>query len=134
MKQDKFLVNVLGIIYDAKTKRILIGKRMKDPYVRRLSWVFPGGTPKKNALEASLKYEIKVKTNVDVEVRDLVFARIPPERKDFLLIYFLCEYKKGKAKAGEKFVEAKWIKPMEVKRYFTTSIHPGLLKILRNLK
>ncbi|KKR32929.1 MAG: hypothetical protein UT66_C0050G0004 [candidate division CPR2 bacterium GW2011_GWC1_39_9] len=34
-KEGIFLVNVLGIIYDPKTKQILIGKRVNDKYSRR---------------------------------------------------------------------------------------------------
>jgi len=35
-----FLVNVLGIVYNPKTKKILIGLRENDPYVPELSWQF----------------------------------------------------------------------------------------------
>jgi hypothetical protein len=36
----------------------------------------------------------------------------------------------GKEKAGEKFVKIKWVKPTELKKYFTTSLHPKLYKII----
>ena len=127
-----FLVNVLGIVHNPKTKKILIGRREKDPYVKKLSWSFPGGRPVKN-LEDSLIHEIKIKTGVDAKVKDLILARVPEENEQFLLLYYFCETNQTKIKAGEKFVEVKWIKPNEVKKHFKTSIHPQLLKFLKSL-
>ena len=130
-----FLVNLLGIVYNPKIKKILIGQRTNDPHLKNLSWTFPGGRPAyKKDLEYYLKLEIKKKTNLNVKVKDIVFAKTYPEKREFLSVYFLCEIVKGKEKAGEKFSELKWIKPMEVKKYFTTSIHPTLFKYLKKLK
>ena len=84
-----FLVNVLGIVYNPKTKKILIGRRENDPYVPELSWQFPGGRPAySESLENYLKLEIKKKTGVDVSVKKVFWARNPPEKREFLLIYF----------------------------------------------
>ena len=130
-----FLVNVLGIIYNPKTKKILIGKRENDPHMKELSWCFPGGRPSyKEDLEFYLKYEIKKKTGLNIGVKKVVFAKTYPEKREFLSIYYLCDIRDGKKKAGEDLVELKWVKPIEVKRYFTTSLHPKLLKYLRTLR
>jgi len=32
-----FIVNVLGVVYDPKTKLILIGHRENDPFIKELS-------------------------------------------------------------------------------------------------
>jgi len=129
-----FLANVLGLVYNPKTKKLLIGRRENDPYVKELSWSFPGGRPTYGkSLEASLVKEIKIKTGVKVKVRTIILARIPKENKQFLLLYYLCETNQTKIKAGEKFVEVKWIKPREIQKYFKTSIHPQLLKFLKVL-
>src|SRR3989344_2044838 len=82
-----FLVNVLGIIFNPETKKILIGRRENDPYI-----------------------------------------------KELLSIYYLCEVVGGKEKAGEDFVELKWVKPEEIEKYFTTSFHPKLKEYIMNLK
>lgn len=130
-----FLVNVLGIVYNPKTKKILIGKREKDPYLKKLSWSFPGGRPAyKKDLECYLKLETKKKTSLNVKVEKIVFAKTYPEKREFLTIYYLCKFIGGKERAGEKFVDTKWIKPREVKKYFTTSLHPNLLNYLKKLK
>ncbi len=136
-KQNRgvFLLNVLGIVYNPKTKRILIGRRENDPFVKELKWSFPGGRPAyEKDLEYYLKHEIKIKTGLNVKVKKVIFARVPPENKQFLLIYYHCELINGKLKAGEKFVEVKWIKPNEIKKYFTTSLHPEIIKYPGSLK
>ena len=130
-----FLINTLGIIFDPKTKKILIGKRENDPYIKELGWCFPGGIPNYDEeLEEALKKEIKNKTGLDVESLGAVFAKIYPEKKEFLSIYYLCETLGGEEKAGEKFVELKWVNPEELEKYFTTSFHPKLKEYIINLK
>ena len=130
-----FLVNVVGIIFDPKTRKILIGKRENDPYVKELTWCFPGGRPNYNEeLEEALKRQIKRKTGLNVESLGAVFAKIYPEKPEFLTIYYLCEVIEGKEKAAEKLVEIKWVKPEEVERYFTTSFHPKLKEYILNLR
>lgn len=129
------MLNVLGIIYNPKNKKILIGKREEDLFVKGLSWCFPGGRPKYGeTLEQGLKREVTIKTGLDIDIKKLIFARVVTEKKDFLLIYYFCECSSGKARAGEKFSEVKWIKPSEVKKYFTTSVDPAILKFLKSLK
>jgi len=129
-----FLVNALGIIHNSKTKRILIGRRENDPHITKLTWCFPGGRPGyKVDLEDYLKKEIEKKTGLAVHIKKVIFAKTYPEKREFLSIYYLCEYVRGKAIAREKFVEVKWIKPTEVRKYFTTSIHPKILEFLKTL-
>ncbi|MFC1780361.1 NUDIX hydrolase [Patescibacteria group bacterium] len=129
-----FLLNVLGIVYDPKTKQILIGKRENDPYIKGLSWCFPGGRPAyENDLEFYLKHEIRIKTGLEVDVKKIIFAKTYPEKREFLSIYYHCEVIGGEDKAGEKFSKLKWIKPSDVQKYFTTSLHPKLLDYLKTL-
>ncbi len=128
-----FLVNVLGVVYNPETGKILIGRRENDPLVPELKWSFPGGRPAyEKDLEEYLKIEIKKKTGLDVEVKEIILARKPPENKEFLLIYYRCDVVGGKENAGEKFVELKWVEPTEAQKYFTTSFHPKLLKYLES--
>ncbi len=129
-----FLVNVLGIIYNPKTRKVLIGKRENDPHIKELSWTFPGGRPDyKEDLEFYLKHEIKKKTRLDVNVKKIIFAKTYPEKREFLSVYYYCEVIGGKEKASEKLSEIKWVNPSEVKKYFTTSLHPKLLEYLKTL-
>jgi len=130
-----FLLNVLGVIYDPTTKQILIGKRENDPYITELSRTFPGGRPAyQEDLEFYLQHEIQIKTWLDVDVKNIIFAKTYPEKREFLAIYYLCEIIWGEIKAGEKFSEVKRIKPTDVQKYFTTSLHPKVLEYLRTLE
>jgi ADP-ribose pyrophosphatase YjhB (NUDIX family) len=54
LKKGVFIVNLLAIVYNPKTRKFLIGRREKDPYIEKLSWCFPGGRPGyKKDLEAT---------------------------------------------------------------------------------
>lgn len=129
-----YLVNTLGIVYNSKTKKILIGLRQNDPHIQELSWCFPGGRPRYNeSLEDGLKREILVKTGLEIRVKQLIFARTHPEKQEFLSLYYHCEVIGGIEKAGELFSALKWITPSEVTRYFTTSIHSFILDYLHTL-
>jgi ADP-ribose pyrophosphatase YjhB (NUDIX family) len=138
-----FLVNVQGIVYDSTTKKILIGRRVKDPYMEKLTWGFPGGRAGYEAdLEESLKEQVRKKTGIEVIVKQVVFAKTYPEDRRILSIYYLCEpveaagivLSDSKAKAGEGFVELKWVRPTEVTKYFTTSLHRRLFDYLKTLE
>jgi len=130
-----FLVNVLAIIYNPETKKILVGHRENDPYIPAISWTFPGGRPAYDKdLEDYLKQEVKGKTGLEVEIKKMIFAKTYPEKRDFLSIYYHCEAIDGDLRAGEKFTEVKWISPAEVNNYFTTSIHPVIANYLKDLE
>ncbi len=130
-----FLVNVLAIIYNPRTKKILIGLRKNDPYIKELSWVFPGGRPGyKRELEDWVVKIVKEKTGLDVKNPRIVFAKTYPERREFLSIYYVVTSAKTKAKPKDDLHELKWVKPTEVKKYFTTSLHPKVYEFLKKLE
>ncbi len=125
---------VLGIVFDIKTKKILIGKRKDSKDIKGLTWAFPGGRPQHGEeLEAAIKREIKEETNLDIESMGVIFAKTYSEKRDLLGIYFLCEIVGGKEKPNEDFSETKWVSPKELKKYFTTSFHPKLQEYLEGL-
>ena len=68
-KDNQFIVNVSGIVFDPKEKKILIARIENDPYIEKITWVFPGGLVSNQhvQLEDSLKKEIKEKTGYDIE-------------------------------------------------------------------
>lgn len=136
-KKGVFLVNLLGIIYDPIAKKILIGRRVDDPHLKDLSWVFPGGRPDyKQDMDVNLRLDIKENTGLDIDIKKIVFAKTYPEKREFLSIYYHCELTApGQNEVTEgNLKELKWIKPTEVEKYFTTSIHPKILECLKTLE
>lgn len=134
-EENSFFVILLGIIFDTKTRKILIGRREKDLYVPKLTWVFPGGRPSHGEeLESTIKKKIKEETGLKVETLGAVFAKTYPEKKEMLSIYYLCESTGGKEKPSGDLIELKWVKPEELQKYFTTSFHPKLKEYIMNLK
>jgi len=126
-KMNNFQVIILGIIFDPKERKILIGRRENDTIMPSLTWCFPGGDlPSDGEINKILKEKIKAQTGLDVKNLGAVFSKTYEERRDIVAIYFLCETMGGKAKHGEKLKEIKWVKPIEVEKYFKTSFHPRL--------
>lgn len=133
-KKSAFLVVALAIVYDPLKKRILIGKRKKDPEISSLSWSFPGGSVNNGEdPEHAIERTVKEKTGLVVKSLGSIFARVPKESKNLFLIYYLCEKLKGKEKAGSDFVSLNWIKPKDLRKYVTTSIDPRLKEYLDSL-
>jgi ADP-ribose pyrophosphatase YjhB (NUDIX family) len=131
----KFEVAVLGVIYNPKDKKILIGRRENDPNIPKLGWSFPGGRLRHGEdMDKVLKKHIKSKTGYDVKNLGAIFSRTPDEKKDLVIIYFLTEVFKGKEKPGIDMLELKWVKPEELEKHFKTSFHPRLKEYILNLK
>jgi len=134
-KLDDFNVIILGIVYDPNKKRILIGKRENDPFVKKLKWTPPGGRVSHGEdLEISLKIKIKEQTGLEVANLGHIFSMIPKEKKNFMLIIHLCEVLKGKEKVGGNLKELKWVRPEELDDYFDIAYHPHLREYILNLK
>jgi 8-oxo-dGTP diphosphatase len=126
---------VLGIVFDTKTKKILIGRRKPDLDIKNLLWAFPGGRPEYGEeLEEAIKREIREETGYETESLGVIFAKTYPEKRDLLSIYFLCEVTGGEEKPSEELEELKWVEPNELKDYFTTSFHPKLKEYIEGLK
>ncbi len=133
-KINNFQVIVLGIIFDPKERKILIGRRENDPYLPQLTWCFPGGSLTSDGeINKVLKEKIKEQTGLLVKNLGAVFSKTYEEKRDLVAIYFLCEAIGGKAKKGGKLKELKWVKPKEIEEHFKVSFHPRLKEYLINI-
>jgi ADP-ribose pyrophosphatase YjhB (NUDIX family) len=133
-KINNFQVIVLGIIFDPKERKILIGRRENDHYLPELTWCFPGGSLENDGeINKTLKEKIKEQTGLDVKNLGAVFSKTYEEKRDLLAVYFLCEAISGKAKKGGKLKELKWVKPQEIESHFKVSFHPRLKEYLINI-
>lgn len=132
---DDFKVILLGIIFDPKKRRILIGRRENDPYVPKLKWTPPGGRANHGEeIDKALKAKIKRQTGLEVENLGNIFSMIPKEKKNHILLLYLCEVIHGKEKVGGSLKELKWVKPEELDNYFDIAYHPHLREYILNLK
>lgn len=135
MEDENFKVILLGVVFDPKTRKILIGKRENDPHIPELSWCFLGDFLNyEKGLDKTLKEKIKEQTGYNVKNLGTIFSKKYPEKKDFLAIYFLCEVFEGEEKAGGDIQELKWVAPNELENHFTTSFHSRLKEYIINLK
>lgn len=131
---QKFEVVVLGIIFDPRKKKILLGRREKDPYIKNLGWCFPGGRLELGEdVDQTLKRNMKLKTGYSVKNLGAIFSRTYPEKEELLGVYFLTEVFEGNEKPGGDIVELKWVSPKEIEKYFTTSYHKKLKEFLNGL-
>ncbi len=133
-QRGSILVTTLGVIFDTSSRKILIGKRVNDPYIKN-NWCFPGARLEYGKdLERSLEAVVKKKTGLDVKNLGSVFSRILEEDKKFLLMYYLCEAVGGKERPSEDFSELKWVNPEELESHFADSFDPRLKEYIMNLK
>lgn len=133
--KSPFHVILLGIIFDPKKKKILIGRRENDADIPQLTWGFPEGRLRHgDDIDKILKRGVKTKTGYDVKNLGAIFSKTYPEQKDLLAIYFLCEVFGGEAKPSDDFIELKWVSPEELEKYFTTSFHSRLKEYIMSLK
>ncbi len=110
MEKQKFEVKIIGIIFDPKEKKIIIGKNKEDENFSFLE----GDLKQDEELDKGLKRITLEKTGYVIHNLGAVYVRNNIKgKKDTIEIYFLCEATEGKEKLGEKVQEIKWIKPKE---------------------
>ncbi len=131
----KVIPIVLPIITNDKGE-VLIGEREeKDEWVQNLTWVFPGGELECIEIEEEVKKITKNTTNLDVKVKQLIAARNHPgsgfKKAQIVALYFHCTVEgRRKIKAGGSINKLKWVKPLDVFKYFTTSTCDEVTKFL----
>lgn len=124
-----------AMIFNREDGTVLIGRRENDPNIEVVSWTFIGGrTDIEHTLEECLINKVKLKSGLDISVDKIVFAKTYPERPELLSIYYLCSVKGGEENPDDDIHELKWVRPAELKDYFTTSLHPWLADYLEDLK
>jgi len=132
--KGEFNVIILGIIFDPKTKKILIGRRENDENIPKLTWCFPGGElPIGKEIDATLKKKIKLKTGYSIKNLGAFFSKTYPENPNLLAVYFLTQIFEGEEKPGDDLIELKWVSPKELENYFTTSFHKKLKEFISDL-
>lgn len=127
---------VIGLAVIIERRKVLIGARKeKDEWVENLTWVFPGGRFESLNFETEMEKRVKEETGMEVKVKNLIASRIHPDSGfkpiQIIALYFHCEpIRQGTRKPGGDLKELKWVKPLEVFKYFTTSTCDEVTKFL----
>ena len=135
-KEQKSLIVVLGIVLNKKGE-VLIIKRKKPEMTRsgkEFLWAFPGGRQEKNETrEDRVIAEVLAETGYKVRPLRQIHLRVHPDTLT-MIVYFLCELEKDEPvqeiEEKDEIEEIRWVRPDELKNYFTTDIDPEVKKIL----
>ncbi len=136
----KIIVIGLGIIVNRQGKVLIGARKGKDPWVKNLTWVFPGGGLESLNFDKELKREIKEEANLDVNVKTLITTRTHPDGSlgnvQIVALYFYCvpADKKQKPRPADGLTQLKWVNPSEVFKYFTTSTSDEVTKFLISIE
>ena len=130
MEKQEFKVKIIGVIFDPKTRKILVGKNKGDE-----SFSFLEGDLKQNEeLDQSLKKMTTGKTGYIVHNLGAIYARNNiANKKDTVELYFLCEATEGEEKLGKNVEEIKWIKPSKVEEELKEKFPSRLKEYISNL-
>lgn len=120
----KFKIRIIGIIFEPKSRMILVGKNPGDKNYSFLE----GDLDYKMELDKCLKKITKEKTGYGIHNLGAIYAENKiKNNKDLLKLYFLCEATEGKELPGKNVESLKWIKPKTVEKELKTKL-PARLK------
>ena len=127
MSETKFYVKIIGIVFDPSQRKILIGKNKGDKYYSFID----GELSYDEELNECLKRTAKEKTGYNIINLGSIFAGL--RKKGELTIYFLCETKNGKKKAGKKVEEIKWVKAKEIESLINEKLPNTLWEYIKSI-
>ena len=129
MENQKFKVKIIGVIFDPKKRKILIGKNHGDE-----NYTFLDGTlSPEEELDKELKRITKEKTGFIIHNLGSIYAENHLNNKEELRLYFLCEATEGKEKLGKNVKEIVWIKPSEAEKKLETKFPTRLREFILSL-
>jgi len=130
MEETKFHVKIVGIIFDPKKRRILLGK---EKGFEKVSFI-EESLSYDEELDVTLKRVIKEKTGYKVHNLGAVYAENVLKDPDKLKIHFLCEATEGEEKPSEEVEELIWVKPSEVEETLEVKLPTRLREYITNLE
>ena len=136
VKESKNFINV-GVLVNAKGE-VLIARRVKEETGKNgkvLRWAFPGGKQRfGESRNEGVKREVFDETGYSIVPVREISMRAHPEIP-VIVVYHLCKLEQPQQikDPGQpwEIAEIKWVKPEELREYFTTSLDP---KVAQELK
>lgn len=130
MENEEFYIKIVGIIFDTKTRKILIGKNKRDNKYSFLE----GNLNHTEELDACLKRTVTEKTGYSVHNLGSIYAENMLADKNKVKLHFLCEVKAGEQNPGENVEELIWVKPSEVEGKLQVDLPSRLHEYITNLE
>jgi ADP-ribose pyrophosphatase YjhB (NUDIX family) len=127
--EQKFKVKIIGILFNPKAHKILIGKNKND---KSLSFL-EGDLMQNEELDVGLKRTAKEKTGYSIHNLGAIYAENKLKNKEILQIYFLCEATEGEEKPGKNVSELKWINPRDVENKLHKKLPARLKEYITSL-
>lgn len=132
----KDFINI-GVVLNKKGEVLIIKRKKIEKTVNGKSfiWSFPGGRQEKNeSREERVVKEILLETGYKVRPLKQIHLRVHPDTLA-VIAYFLCELESEKQVSEiqevDEVEEVRWVKPEELKNYFTTDIDPEVKRVLK---
>lgn len=129
MEKEHFFVKVIGIVFDTTERKILVGKKKGD---ENYSFV-EGELHHDLELDKCLKKTIKEKTGYSVHNLGSMYSENGLKDETKLNLYFLCEIREGREKAGAGIEELRWIDPCKAEEIMKTKFPSRLKEFIDNL-
>lgn len=126
--ESKTFIN-LGVVVNDKNE-VLIVKRAKEEKSKdgsvTLTWAFPGGKQKfEETRKQGVEREVLAETGYQVTLIKEINLRSHPQFP-VIIVYHLCrpisQTPTQKPSEPWEITEVKWVKPQELKNYFTTDL------------
>jgi hypothetical protein len=134
-------VTIVGLVIMTNDEgEVLIASRKQaDTAVPNLTWSFPGSRLHSLDFHAELMRALDVRTKLIVDVRNLITTRLVPESgangTQVVALYFQGQmHGKQLGKAFPPYDELKWVKPLDVFKYFTSSTNDDVARYLSTLQ
>ncbi len=130
MNKTNFNVILIGIVFDPKSRMLLLGKNKGDKEFSFLE----GELSQNRELDIELKKVAKEKTGYKIHNLGAIYARnCLKDCKEKLELFFLCEATEGKEKPGKNVDELIWIKPLDIKKYLKEKLPSRLKEYIASL-
>jgi len=130
MEPSKFYVKVVGIIFNPKERKLLIGKNIGDEKYSFLE----GDLGYDEEMDKRLKDVTKEKTGYKIHNLGAVYAENMLKNKEKLKIHFLCEATEGEEKPGKNVQELVWVKPSQIEEKLGVKLPTRLREYLIGLE
>ncbi len=126
----------IGIVLNNKGEVLIVKRRQKEITLtgKEFVWSFPGGVQEKNETrEERVIKEVLLETGYKVKPIKQIHLRIHPDTY-VLIAYFLCKLENDEPvqeiEEKDEIEEIRWVKPEELKKYFTTDLDLEVKKVL----